>query len=86
MPCDETGLVRGTIRLALDRDFGDDAAETPIHSCGFDNCDTQFLGMTAEDYGVHLVTEHGLCRRSQRKLYNALARGINRSETQTHTK
>lgn len=74
-----TGMARTVVRLALDRDFGDDAAETRIHECGLRDCEVSFLGMTAEDYGVHLIENHSICRGSQRKLYNALARGINRS-------
>lgn len=48
----QEGLARALIRSRFKN------PEAPVEKCDFKECDTAFVGMTAEDYAVHLVEEH----------------------------
>lgn len=66
------GYVRGLIRARI----GNPDASIP--ECRSEECDVSFLGMTAEDYAVHLVEEHsyyreGLVLGDERSILEAVA-------------
>ena len=78
---DELGLIRATVRTVLRRDLGSvDHEKLTVPECPQKSCDTRFVGVNLEDYGVHLVKHHSLYRSSQRKLTDALVRESKRAE------
>ena len=74
-------IARGAVRTALDRDLPEMDGEVHVDECQYRGCEQAFLGVTLEDYGVHLLTEHPRIM-SQRRLYRAL-KEANESATET---
>jgi len=65
-------LFRATLHERFDN------LDVQIPECRFRGCDTEFVGMRAEDYAIHLFREHPFTRRhGPDKLLKILAGAIN---------
>lgn len=53
-------MVEGYLRGLIRANFAE--PEAPIPECTIRDCETSFIGMTAEDYAVHLVESHSYYR------------------------